>query len=146
MEHPQNQEYAGCYAEMEPNGNLDLIAPGAWGSLEGSVGAPNAYGWFDGISNEFWSSMTWGVAPVMQVPGKSFGPFLAYVSTDAQVLGGAGVTIDNAGGFQVGFDPQNVGAGVLTTQYIKTSSNNQETQDLSQEIGGFVLMVFVAFL
>jgi hypothetical protein len=134
--------YNNCYAEMEPNGNIDLFAPNV-SSLGYTKDA-----WFDGVAaNEFWSSLTWHVGPVMQVLPKSFGPFLAYVGADVPNSDTSpGIGIDNAAGFQVGTNPVNVGAGIYTTQYIKSGGTQGEAQDLTQEIEGFLLMVLVPFL
>ncbi|HVX20599.1 MAG TPA: hypothetical protein VHB02_04565 [Acidimicrobiales bacterium] len=110
--------YEGCYATMEPTGNLALIAPSC----------PATTCNLDGVPHAFFASFTSTVGPLVQMPLHSFGPFLAY-PTDTGTL-----NIDNGAGFLVAQNPAPYG------------SKSGLSKDLWDEIKGWMLMVTFALL
>jgi hypothetical protein len=113
--------FAYCYAVMQTNGNVVLIAPNC-GNNSGGCWPSGAE-----VYGQFWSSGVLG-ASVLHTPPGGFGPFLAFPTN------GGDVDIVNAAGDLAAKNP------------VVDNPHADNVKPLEQEIGAYVLMVLGALL
>jgi hypothetical protein len=121
MTPPPAENYSGCYAQMTASGYLVIIAPNTTG-----------YG-YEG-PHQIWSYQVNQLAPTIQMPLGSFGPYLAYPNSSGQLK------IDNGAGVGLATNPT---IDVSTKSDLKNSGTGA---DLGEDIGKFMLQVFFTFL
>jgi hypothetical protein len=118
---PPAENYSGCYAELQASGYLVIIAPNTTGS---GYGGPH----------QLWSYEFNNLAPQIQMPLNSFGPYVVYADSSGQLK------IDNAAGVALATNPA---IDISTKSDLSSSGTGQ---DIGNEIKGFMVSLFFTLL